>query len=165
MKLMQRGLQNTYFCLCVVLKFLTLSCTSQITDFSNESKNDDIMGINAKIEMYAVRFSLILQMLFFACGEKKDTVSLKAVNGAIALVEYFTKSALRVREIINNSNPLENLSADKKNLYDTLPETFTTKQGLQLAFIHGIKERTFKRFLNEKEFFEKTKQGEYSKTQ
>ena len=137
----------------------------QITDFSNESKNDDIMGINAKIEMYAVRFSLILQMLFFACGEKKDIVSLKAVNGAIALVEYFTKSALRVREIINNSNPVENLSADKKNLYDALPDTFTTKQGMQLAFIHGIKERTFKRFLNEKGFFEKTKQGEYSKTQ
>jgi hypothetical protein len=137
----------------------------QITDYSNASKNDDIMGINAKIEMYAVRFSLILQMLFFACGEKKDAVSLKAVNGAIALVEYFTKSALRVRELIDNSNPLENLSADKKNLYDALPETFTTKQGMQLAFIHGIKERTFKRFLNEKQFFEKTKQGEYSKTQ
>jgi hypothetical protein len=137
----------------------------QITDFSNESKNDDIMGINAKIEMYAVRFSLILQMLFYACGEKKDTVSLKAVNGAIALVEYFTKSALRARELINNSNPLENLSADKKNLYDALPDTFTTKQGIQLAFIHGIKERTFKRFLNDKGFFEKTKQGEYSKTQ
>ncbi len=137
----------------------------QITDFSNESKNDDIMGINAKIEMYAIRFSLILQMLFFGCGEKKDKVSLKAVNGAIALVEYFTKSALRVREIINNSNPLENLSADKKNLYDALPDTFTTKQGVQLAFIHGIKERTLKRFLNDKGFFEKIKQGEYSKTQ
>ena len=80
-------------------------------------------------------------------------------------MEYFTKSALRVREIINNSNPVENLSADKKNLYDALPDTFTTKQGMQLAFIHGIKERTFKRFLNEKGFFEKTKQGEYSKTQ
>ena len=137
----------------------------QITDFSNESKNDDIMGINAKIEIYAIRFSLILQMLFFACGEKKETVSLKAVNGAIALVDYFTKSALRARELINNSNPLENLSADKKNLYDALPDTFTTKQGMQLAFIHGIKERTFKRFLNDKAFFEKIKQGEYSKTQ
>jgi hypothetical protein len=136
----------------------------KITDFSNESKNDDIMGINAKIEMYAIRFSLILQMQFFACGEEKDSISLKAVNGAIALVEYFTKSALRVRERINNFNPLDNLTTDKINLYNVLPDTFTTKQGTQLAFVHGISERTFKRMLNDKELFEKRKQGEYSKT-
>ena len=136
----------------------------KITDFSNESKNDDIMGINAKIEMYAIRFSLILQMQFFACGEEKDSISLKAVNGAIALVEYFTKSAIRVRERINNFNPLDNLTTDKINLYNVLPDTFTTKQGTQLAFVHGISERTFKRMLNDKELFEKRKQGEYSKT-
>lgn len=135
----------------------------EITDLSNGSKNDDVMGINAKIEMYAVRFSLILQMLFYACGEKRETISLKAVDGAIALVEYFTTSAIKVRDRINNLNPVENLSSDKKNLYNMLPETFTTQQGVQLALIHGISARTFKRMLANKEFFEKNKQGEYTK--
>jgi hypothetical protein len=58
---------------------------------------------------------------------------------------------------------LDKIPTDKQNLYNSLPEVFTTELGLQIAEGLEIPERTFKYFLNEKELFTRLSRGEYEK--
>jgi hypothetical protein len=73
------------------------------------------------------------------------------------------KTAIKVHSIVSNASPLDKLPTDKQSLYIALPDTFSTSEGVQVAESMGMAERTFKRFLNNKELFQKIKQGEYEK--
>jgi hypothetical protein len=133
-------------------------------DQFNSTEDDTISGIYSKLEMYVARFALILELLQWACGEgNKETVGVKAISGAIKLVEYFKRSAIKVYSIISNSNPLEKYPNDKKKLFNALPKQFTTEEGVRIAQINGIPERTFKRFLNQDELFINVSRGNYEK--
>ena len=134
------------------------------TDQSNDAENEAVSGIYSKLEMYAVRLALILEMMRYACNESdKQAVSIEAVQGALKLVEYFKNSAVKVYSIISNASPLDKHPFDKQTLYKALPDTFTTESGLQIAESLSIAERTFKRFLNEGELFNRLRRGEYEK--
>jgi hypothetical protein len=136
----------------------------KLTDESNNPENEAMSGIYAKMEMYAARLALCLEMMRFACGESdKKNVGIEAVQGAIKLVEYFKKTAFKVHSIISNASPLDKLPTDKQTLYIALPDTFTTSEGVQVAESMGMAERTFKRFLSNRELFNNHTRGEYEK--
>lgn len=134
------------------------------TDQCNIAENDTVSGIFSKMDMYVLRLALILEMMRYACNESdKQSISVESIQGAIKLVEYFKKSAVKVNSILSNSSPLDKQPADKQELFNALPDTFTTETGLQVAEGLGVAERTFKYFLNEKELFIRTSRGEYKK--
>jgi hypothetical protein len=134
------------------------------TDQANKPENEEISGISAKIEMYALRLSLILQMMRYACNDDhKQVIGIKAVQGALKLVGYFKRTAIKVHYIVHNSSPLDKLPANKQTLYHTLPDTFSTNEGVQIAKSNGMVERTFKRFIQKRELFKKITQGNYEK--
>jgi len=135
-----------------------------LTDQSNKPENESISGINAKMEMYAIRLALILQMVRYACNEdEKQAVGLEAVKGSLNLVEYFKRTAIRVHSLVKNANPLDKLPTDKQNVYNKLPKTFTTSEGVEVAGGLEMRERTFKSFIKNKDLFNKLKRGEYEK--
>lgn len=145
-------------------KKLLFEWQRELTDLSNKPENEAISGIYAKIEMYAVRLALILEMMLFACGEgDKQAVGVEAVQGALKLVEYFKNSAFKVHSIVSNASPLDKLPTDKQNIYNALPDTFTTSEGIEIAESMGMSKSTFHRFIKNKELFEKTRQGGYEK--
>lgn len=134
------------------------------TDLCNSASDEAFAGIYSKLEVYAVRLSLVLQMMYWAAGEgDKKAISMKAVKGAIALTEYFRTTALKVHSLVTSQNPLDKLSTAKRKLYEALPDSFTTGEGRQIAEELDIPAITFKRFLNEKRLFEKVNRGEYEK--
>jgi hypothetical protein len=134
------------------------------TDESNECDDDAIGGIIKKMDVYVLRFSLILELLRWACGESdKQAIGIESVQGAVKLCDYFKRSANRVHSIVTNANPLEKYPMDKQNLFETLPGTFTTEEGKLIADNLGIKERTYKRFLKERDLFTRISRGEYEK--
>lgn len=134
------------------------------TDQCNEAETDAIRGVYSKFEIHVIRLSLILQLLQWSTGESdKQAVGIKAVTGAIELAEYFKQTALKVQQLLSNYTPLDSLPTDKQELYQALPPTFTTAYGVELAAQLEIAERTFKRWLNDKELFEKISTGEYKK--
>lgn len=136
----------------------------QNTDLCNSTENEALASIYGKFDIYAIRFSLILEMLRYACGESnKQAVGIEAVNSALLLVKYFKTTAEKVFSIISNFDPLDKLPFNKRKLYEALPDLFTTAEGLKVAELYDIPERTFKRYLKEKEFFSYLKKGEYEK--
>lgn len=134
------------------------------TDLCNESDNETIAGVFSKMDMYVVRLALILEMMRFASNEGDcSVVGNESIEGAIRLIEYFRHAAVKVQSIISNDNPLTRLPSDKQLLYNTLPETFTTAEGLSVSDKLNISPRTFKDFIKNRELFNRIKQGEYDK--
>jgi hypothetical protein len=134
------------------------------TDQCNEAESEALAGIFSKMDMYVCRLALILQLIRWACNEgNKEEISTESVKGAIQLIEYFRLSAIRVYSILTSNNPLDKLPADKKALYNALPDYFTTNMGLQIADKLEIPQRTFKYFLNNADLFNNIKRGEYEK--
>ncbi len=134
------------------------------TSLCNSAGDESLEGIYNKLEIYAVRFSLILEMLRFACGTSdKQSIGIEAVNGAIQLVEYFRATAVKVNSIISNYTPLDKLPTDKQKLYEALPVNFTRDEGLQIAESINVSRATYDRFLTDNKLFKKVKIGEYEK--
>jgi len=98
-------------------KLLLYNWQKNNADQCNEAGCEAISGIYSKLEMYVVRLALILEMMLWACNESnKQAISIDAIQGAIRLVEYFKKSAVKVYSIISNSNPIDKFPADKHKL-------------------------------------------------
>lgn len=134
------------------------------TDLSNDSDNEALAGINAKLSQYTLRFALILELLHWACEESdKSAVGANAMKGAIKLADYFRNTALKVQDTI--SNPLGQLPENHKLFYEALPEFFTTAEGLEVAKRLSIPKDTYHKFLrrHKGELFKNTSRGSYEK--
>ncbi|MEY4906159.1 MAG: hypothetical protein RLZZ292_3974, partial [Bacteroidota bacterium] len=84
-------------------KQLILQWQKKNTDHCNRS-TDRMTSIYAKLEIYILRFALILQCLYWACKETENfEISKRAAEGAIELVEYFRTTAENVAHIIDNT--------------------------------------------------------------
>lgn len=134
------------------------------TDLANENENEQIKSIYAKLEVYVIRLSLILEMIYWSCNESnKQSIGLNAVKGAIKLIEYFKKTAININSILSDYNPLDKLPNNLQSLYEYLPNEFPTKLGVDAAKLNEISERNFKRFLTNRELFKCISRGIYEK--
>lgn len=115
-----------------------------------------------KLEIYIIRFCLIIQLARWTCGEcDKTTIDLESVNRAILLAEYFRTTAVKVQTAVSQ----EQLSELHRNIYLNLPYRFTTAEGIGIAESYWMKEHAFKMFLKRHigTLFRKENHGEYSK--
>jgi hypothetical protein len=130
----------------------------------NDDDNDIAAGIQSKMQIYAIRLSLVLEALEWACGYSQFLeISLKSVNGALALVEYFRSTTERVYSIINRSDTPEDNADARRQLYDALPPAFTTAEGKTAAQALGIADRSTERYLKDSQMYQKTGHGKYQK--
>ena len=132
------------------------------SELCDQETNDTIVSIYCKLEIYIIRFCLIIQLARWTCGEcDKTYIDLLTVERAIKLTEYFKESALSVQNILNENA----FNSQQQAIVNLLPPAFTTAQAIQIAEQNGMKERTFQRFLNDNigTLFRKEKHGEYSK--
>lgn len=138
---------------------------ANLADECNNAESEVTASALSKMDVYACRLALILEILFWACDNgDKQVVRLDTLRGALKLTEYFKRSALKVCSIVSTDlGPVDKLSAIKQKLYQELPNTFTTSEGLIIAEGLQIPERTYKRFLNEKDLFKCISRGNYKK--
>ena len=132
------------------------------SELCDRETNDTIVSIYCKLEIYIIRFCLIIQLARWTCGEcDKTCIDLLTVERAIKLTEYFKESALNVQNVLNENTH----NSQQQTIVNLLPPSFTTAQAIQVAEQNGMKERTFQRFLNDNigTLFRKEKHGEYSK--
>lgn len=130
----------------------------------NETEDENLKGLLSKLEIHSLRLGLILQVLRWAAGEgTRQALEPETARKALILIAYFGEHGSRANALITGRNPSEALPRQKRELYAALPESFTTKEGVQIAAKHGMKERTFKNFIKEKRLFEKIEYGRYGK--
>lgn len=97
------------------------------------------------MEVYVIRFCLIIQMARWACSEgDKNEIDLVSVERSVTLTEYFRQSAQQVHSEIAGVQ----LTQQQQQLLFELPASFQTAEALNIAEQLGMKERAFKDFLS-----------------
>ena len=138
------------------------SWQNEVTERCNAERSDTLTSIASKLEIYAVRFCLLLSLADWACGsKKKKAIDAATVGRAIRLTEYFRRTASQVQGIVGE----EAMTDVQLAVMSDLPDTFTTAEGVAIAAKNGMKERTFKKFLRDRRgvFFTRDSHGSYSK--
>jgi hypothetical protein len=121
--------------------------------------------IDVKMNMNVYKFCILLSVLRWAVGESPlGTIDLRTAQHAITLTEYFRGQSYAVWEILNQNNPLDQLTPDRVALYDALPpEPFTTRDGLEFASQYNMSPRSFKYWLQDTRYFKRISHGLYQK--
>lgn len=143
-----------------------LSWQKLYTHHYNNTECETTVEIMAKMETYIHRFSLILEVMKYAYADSNLLeVSLDSVEGAIKLIRYFEICARKAygKESENEKTAFDNLDQRKKNLYMALKDEFSYGEALNIAEGKNYPESSLKRFLYDKEFFLKLRQGIYQK--
>lgn len=134
----------------------------------NRSKDDGEKGMLGKIEMYALRLALILEIMERACEGKPNPdvsgswfIEAATMKNAIILTNYFRDMAYKVMNKVDD--PLSGLKDTERILYDSLPDEFPRKICMDAGKTLDWSESGVKRFLNKDKFFKKTRPGVYAK--
>ncbi len=131
------------------------------TDRCNADGSDTLTSIASKLEIYAIRFSLLLALADWACGGEKKLIDVGTVERSIRLAEYFRSTASKVQGIISE----DALTELQLAVLSELPDSFTTAEGVAIAGKCGMPERSFKRFLKDRKgvLFTRNTYGNYTK--
>ena len=136
----------------------------EMTIYLNKPENDSLKSIFAKLEIYVIRFSLILEMIYYASDESElDEISLRSVKSATELIRYFSNTAIKVYTSFSEKNPIKKIPLIQQRVFYSLPKEFKTSEGYLIAEKNGMTSRTFQRFIKEVDLFEKIKHGTYKK--
>ena len=130
----------------------------------DKEMSDNVVSLFCKLEIYVLRFCLILRLVRWAVGEdqpRPSDIEDDDVVGAIDLAEYFRSNALSVLTCISE----EKLNELHRTVYEHLTEEFSTADGIRIAERFGMKDHTFKMFLtrNLNTLFRRIRQGWYQK--
>lgn len=134
------------------------------TDLVNDTKDIKLQGVYAKAEILVLRLALILEVLSCSCI-KKQPRTIQDVNmiGATKLIEHYKLTMEDVSSIVYDKQPSNKLKEDKKDIYDSLPQTFKNQECINLFLKKGLSQSTAKRFMKDKELFLNTSTGNYKK--
>jgi hypothetical protein len=136
-------------------------------DRINIEEDGNLTGIWAKLEIYLLRLSLVIQVMDDTMENiKTEEVGQVAFSKSIELIKYFENTAIRVNSVIMRyTDPLINYSMDKKIVYAALPTEFQTNEGIKIATKLNMPKRTFQDFITDDTLFKKIKHGLYEKKQ
>ena len=127
----------------------------------NQSGDNLEAEILTKFDIHFVRLSLIMQIMI---DYNTNQISLQAVLNAEKLCKYFENCSFKVLDILENGNPANVLSENKRIFYNSLPESFTTNEANVIGEKFGFNKKATQRFLNDANLFIKVAHGQYSKT-
>lgn len=131
----------------------------------DNAPNDLLKGIHGKFDAHTARLTIALHLLWWAYGEEEkpsQAIKQETIERAILAAEYFRGQSLKVYRKLHESSPVDDLSRDRKGLYEILPDTFTTAEAVKAGESLSMNEKTVKRFLNTR-FFKRVKHGAYEK--
>ena len=111
-----------------------------------ETEDGYLKGFFGKLETYAVRFSLVLQVVRSFCEKdcSREVIDETSVKSAIELAEYFRRMEKKAYRHMGQTS-----EADKDMLlFDRMPDEFTAADAYTFGVSVGKSKSTMKRFLN-----------------
>ncbi len=127
---------------------------------------DAIAGIHMKMVSYSIRFALILELCNWACkdqGLPPKEINKKSITGALELCKYFTNTAIKVYDMVSGSDGMKFKNETQRNIYNDLPNNFSTSDAKAVAKKHGLAERTIGNWLNDRSIYKRIAHGKYEK--
>ncbi|KAA6310698.1 hypothetical protein EZS27_038043 [termite gut metagenome] len=129
-----------------------------------EEKGHSYYEAFVKLDNYALRYALILQMIYASVDDgSKDEVGIRAVEGAILLVEYFMKETVKVHELVYKKDVRLRMSPKQREVYEILSSQFYIGQMYSKVAELGFSQDQLKKFVRITDYFEKIARGKYKK--
>jgi hypothetical protein len=129
----------------------------------NKAADDHVKGIIAKYQDYCLRFALLLQVIqdgYLRTG----IVSASIMERAIRLTEYFLANMHKATKLLAPETPPDKLIGVYSDMYNKLPQAFTTKNLMEVGRSLKMKDNSIKSFLfRNKSLFTELKKGQYEK--
>ena len=108
---------------------------------------DTDRAVFRKSQLYVVKFALILQVLW-DCVENKDNpehlITHKTAIYATMLADHFYHNAKEIARSVSKTT----LTATEKNVYEALPDRFTSVEGIEIARRMGLGKTCFYGMVN-----------------
>ena len=110
-----------------------------------EADEDYLRGFYGKLETYAVRFCLIIQVVRYFCDNRcsPSVIDEDSVRSAISLAEYFRSMEKKAFSYISERKD----EGKDMQLFNMLPDEFKTSDAHVFGNTLGMSESTVKRFL------------------
>lgn len=137
-------------------------------DLCRNSNNSQLVAVYKKLEIYAIRFSLIMAIMDYATKgasllEKGNIKILPPhVKAAIGITEYFRGSAKKILSFKPNTKSLKNTNQRFIDFFEKLPPRFPTGQAREIGKELQLSERQVYYYLDS-EYFKPIKRGFYKK--
>lgn len=142
---------------------------------ANETEDDVVKSLFAKLETYVLRFAIILEMLDYIfkkdkypntlikmVADGKYKISAKTIKKAIKVADYFEQTGKKITDKLGN--PVADLSFVQQSWYENLPEhepfraKFALERAAEISKKHrGIGTRTVKELLRNRQLFNKVR--------
>lgn len=88
----------------------------------NKEGNSKIQSMLGKYDILVYRFALILQVMYWSCGENEiEEIEEKAAKGAIELSLYFIDNAIKIHSFMSDKTAAVKLDSDVLKWYNGLP--------------------------------------------
>lgn len=157
-------------------RILLVQFINQLRDRQNETDDDTMVGILAKLETYSVRFCCILTIMEFVAGMKNDEefawkkdqvrglkVTKQIVLNSIKLTMYFEWTARKVTARLES--PVNKLPAKEKAWYLSLAMDIEYTRALLLdtSKAAGISTRQCEKLMGDPVYFRRLGRGNYER--
>ena len=134
-------------------------------DIQNMIDDDNMINTRmAKWDYQVPRLALVMQLLYWACGEGEETkVDVIALQAAIRLNSFYEQCYSALSAELDKAAPTDK----RESWFAILPESFTTRYALDAGLACKISSRTVKEYLRkclEEGILAKPSHGHYRKT-
>jgi Protein of unknown function (DUF3987) len=140
------------------------------TERCRNMNDQQMIGIYNKLELYALRFTLILTVLDYAYknpsvlinDKLKIIITERHVNDAIRLTEYFRNSANRIMSFVSQKTTTKHYNPRFTKFYEKLPSVFNTDYAMKIGMLLGLSPKSVYNYLKH-DWIKKIGRAEYEK--
>ncbi|WP_339608215.1 DUF3987 domain-containing protein [uncultured Roseivirga sp.] len=140
------------------------------TKYYVRSFGSDVKSIVFRSAIIVTRIASILTVLrtweHQDYSNKQQVCSGKDFDIAIALAETFIEHSMKMHSHLMKRDPTESFPLKKKQFFLSLPDSFETNEAERIGDMHGIKDRTVRKYLRDWDnhgLLVKIDQGKYEK--
>lgn len=135
------------------------TCVEQL----NRQRDSTLMSIQSKLQGYAMRLCTVLYELYAVYSDDKSyIVNEDIARYAVSLIEYYRSNTLYALGMMSRSA----MNSNEQDVYDALPEKFTTEEAYSIAQdICQWEQRKMRRYLKayDNKLFVRVSHGHYKK--
>ena len=125
------------------------------TERCRNMNDQQMIGIYNKLELYALRFTLILTVLDYSYkspsvlrnDKLKIVISERHISDAIRLTEYFRNSANRIMSFVSQRTTTKHYNPRFAKFYEKLPPAFNTHYALKIGRSLGLSPKSVYNYL------------------
>jgi hypothetical protein len=133
-------------------------------EFTQKYLNDEeiLRSMASKLKSYCHRIALLIEIVDNIAQDKKvRSVCISSVEKAIKVIEYFERTAIKVKE--KGNSPFEGIGKNQSNLFQNLSSKFKTQDAIEIGIKLQMSESTVKRAIKNEKLYLKGSHGSYSK--